>query len=323
MQDAPPPARATVVVVPRERFSKSEAALENLLARTRGPFELVYVDGNSPPKIRDFLRAKAAQHGFGLVRSEHYLTPNQARNLGLRHVRTPYVAFMDNDVFVEEGWLDALVECADSTGAWVVGPLTFEGELEERRIHLVGGYLEIVTDESGKRSLRTRHHLARQPLAEVTEPLERKECDFAEFHLCLVRREAFDKTGPLDEELMSSREHLDFCMLVKQAGGTVWVEPASRNTYVTPPPLDRTDLAFFLRRWSERYNETSFRRFCEKWDLDPAPLEDRKRKANKRRLAALAPLRSAVERVLGARAAHFFDRVLGRLERPVNRLIFS
>jgi GT2 family glycosyltransferase len=321
MQEAPPAALATVVVVPRERFSKSEAALENLLAHTAQPYELVYVDGNSPPRVRDFLRAKAAEHGFRLIRTERYLTPNQARNLGLRNVETRYVAFMDNDVFVEDGWLTELVDCAEETGAWVVGPLTFEGDPSERRIHLVGGYMEIVT-EDGQRRLRTRHHLARRPLAEVTETLERKECDFAEFHLCLVRREAFDKTGPLDEALMSSREHLDFCLLVKQAGGSVWVEPSSRNTYVTPPPLDRTDLPFFLRRWSEGYNEISFRHFCEKWDLDPAPLEDRRRKANKRRLAALAPVRRIVERTLGTRAGRFFDRALGRLEPPVNRMLF-
>jgi GT2 family glycosyltransferase len=321
MQEATSPPTVSVVVVPRERFSKSEAALENLLARTPEPFELVYVDGGSPRKVAEFLRRRSEERGFRLIRTERYLTPNEARNLGLREAKTKYVVFMDNDVFVEDGWLQPLVDCAEKTGAWVVGPLSFEGDPSLRRIHLVGGYMEMV-EEGGRRRLQTRHHLARKLLAEVDEPLVGKECDFAEFHLCLVRRTAFEATGPLDEQLMSSREHLDFCLLVKRAGGTVWVEPASRNTYVTPPPLDRSDLGFFLRRWSEKRNETSFTHFCDKWELDPAPLADRKRKANRRRLAALAPLRQGVERALGKRAGGYFDRALGVVEPRVNRLLF-
>jgi GT2 family glycosyltransferase len=311
----------TIAVVPRERFSKSAAALENLLARTPPPFELIYVDGGSPPKVAEFLRRKAAERGFRLIRTERYLTPNEARNLALPHVKTRYVVFMDNDVFVEDGWLAPLVECAEETGAWVVGPLSFEGEPEEQRIHLVGGRMAVV-EQNGKRRIETEHFLSHRRLADVSEPLVRKPCDFAEFHLCLVRRAAFDATGPLDERLMSSREHLDFCLLVKRAGGTVWVEPRSRNTYMTPPPLDWTDLPFFLRRWSEARNEISFRHFCEKWDLDIAHLAERKRKANLRRLAVLRPVRRRVERALGKRGAGLFDRALAAVEPSLNRALF-
>lgn len=40
----------TIVVVPREQFSKAEASLESIYATTPPPFDLVYVDGNSPPR---------------------------------------------------------------------------------------------------------------------------------------------------------------------------------------------------------------------------------------------------------------------------------
>jgi glycosyltransferase involved in cell wall biosynthesis len=94
-----------VGVVPRKRFSLTERALETLYARTEPPFSLVYVDGGSPRRIKRYLEARAQERGFRLIRSERYLAPNEARNLGLREVRTPHVVFIDNDVLASSGWL--------------------------------------------------------------------------------------------------------------------------------------------------------------------------------------------------------------------------
>src|SRR5690606_3710530 len=132
--------RVTVAVVPRERFSVALRSLESLYANTSEPFELVYVDGNSPRDVRDGLRQQARERGFTLVRTERYLSPTQARNIALQRVQTPYVLFVDNDVFFADGWLTRLLDCAEDTGAWVVGPLPFEGELADARIHNAGGF---------------------------------------------------------------------------------------------------------------------------------------------------------------------------------------
>src|SRR5205807_2116448 len=83
-----------------EQLSKSQVSLESIYAATSPPFRLVYVDGNSPPPLHRYLEQQAAARGFQLIRTENYLTSNEARNLGLREVRTDYVAFLDNDVFV-------------------------------------------------------------------------------------------------------------------------------------------------------------------------------------------------------------------------------
>ena len=51
----------TLVVVPRERFSCTAQSLESLYANTRVPFNLIYVDGNSPPTVQQYLKTQA-QH---------------------------------------------------------------------------------------------------------------------------------------------------------------------------------------------------------------------------------------------------------------------
>ena len=44
--------KVTLVVVPREQFSVSKRSLDSIYECTQIPFELIYVDGNSPPALR-------------------------------------------------------------------------------------------------------------------------------------------------------------------------------------------------------------------------------------------------------------------------------
>ncbi len=108
---------ATVAVVPRERFSLTRRSLETLLDHTEPGVELIYIDGGSPPEVRDYLERRSAERKFRLIRTNDYLAPNVARNMALAHVRTKYVVFVDNDAIVSPGWLAPLVDCAEATGA--------------------------------------------------------------------------------------------------------------------------------------------------------------------------------------------------------------
>ena len=204
----------TVVVVPRERFSFTQRSLEHLLAHTEQPFELIYVDGGSPPGVREYLEQQASLRDFRLIRTDHYLVPNAARNLALAQVRTKYVVFLDNDALVSPGWLSKLVDCAESTGAWVVGPVYCEREPIATRIHMAGGMAEIVS-EHGRRVFRESYCFAGQSLAKIAPSLRREPVQMIEFHCVLVRRDAFDRLGPLDEQLMSAAEHTDLCLLTR------------------------------------------------------------------------------------------------------------
>lgn len=263
------PPRATVAFVPREQFSTTERSLETLFERTRSPFELVCIDGGSPPPVAQYLERAARQRNFTLIRSDQWLSPNQARNLALSHVRTPYVVFVDNDVLVSDDWLQPLVECADQTGAWVVGPLYFEFEPEGERLHMFGGQCRIERLPNGGRDYVERHSLAHRPLAEVSEPLARCPTELIEFHSVLVAMAAFDALGPLDEGLLCNAEHGDLCLQVRAAGREVWLEPRSRITYAPPQRLTGADRAYFRLRWSEAWADANNRRLQEKWDLSP------------------------------------------------------
>ncbi len=257
----------TLVVTPRERFSCAQRSLEQIYAQTHMAFKLVYVDGNSPPPLRQYLATQAQARGFKLLRTPYYLSPNQARNLGLKHVDTPYVVFIDNDVIVSPGWLPALVQCAEDTGATVVGPLMCQNEPLHSTIHFAGGESHIVVDVKGHRHLREKMYRQGQKVAAVYDSLHRQPTELAEFHCVLVRKDIFEQIGPLDEAMLNTKEHLDFCMSVAQAGEHIYFEPASIVTYVPGPPLAWRDVGYYMLRWSDAWTTASLRHLQTKWQL--------------------------------------------------------
>jgi GT2 family glycosyltransferase len=259
--------QVTIVVVPRERFSCTQASLESIYEHTNFPFKLVYVDGNSPAKVRHYLEKMAREKDFTLVRTDYYLSPNRARNIGLNYVDTEYVVFFDNDVVVTPGWLEALVNCAEKTSAAVVGPLMCEKEPLHQRIHFAAGECHIVTDINGKRHLREKMYKQGQQVSEVFSQLQRTPTELTEFHLMLARKEICDRVGGFDEQMLNTKEHLDFCMMVTEVGGTIYFEPTSIATYVPGPPLEWTDMHFFMLRWSDAWTLASLNRLQQKWNL--------------------------------------------------------
>merc|ERR1712224_604909 len=109
------------------------------------PFRMIYVDGGSPKAISDELKANVESQGHTFIRRPGYVTPNDARNIALPLVDTPYVVFIDNDVVFSEGWLSALVNCAEETGAGLVTPTILVGpasRMPNLKIHHAGGILK-------------------------------------------------------------------------------------------------------------------------------------------------------------------------------------
>ncbi|MEM6613462.1 MAG: glycosyltransferase [Cyanobacteria bacterium P01_C01_bin.72] len=316
----------TLIVVPRERFSYTRESLESIYQCTQYPFDLVYVDGNSPAYIKNYLAQKAEEKQFKLIRTEHYLSPNQARNIGLQHVNkeTDYVVFVDNDIHVTPGWLEKLVNCAEEESAAVVCPLVCIGKNLHSKIHLAGGEASISLElKNGKnrRKVHEKHYFVNRPVADVKDQLHRRECEFAEFHCVLVRKDIFDEIGLLDEKLLNTREHIDFSMTVTNAGGKIFCEPDSVTTYVNNSGFVRSDLTYFMLRWSDAWEVGSLEHFMQKWDLTIKDkyFKKRYRRLGQRRHKAL--LRPLVRQLSFGGYATWLEKMLISAERKLNRSI--
>jgi GT2 family glycosyltransferase len=262
------PSRVTVVVVPRERFSRTEVSLESVYRHTTEPFELIYVDAHSPPPIQAYLERQAREKGFRLVRLPHFVPTSHARNIGLRYVTTPYVLFIENDMLVRPGWLEALIRCAEETGAPVVGPLYLEHRGEREIVHMAGGvaHLEAV---NGARRCIERHFFQGRTMAEVSHLLRREPTEMIEFHCVLLRTDLLRAMGGFDEGMKNTGEHVDFCLTMHEAGVQIYLEPASVVVYIQPPPFTRYDVRFYCTRWHAAWARQTVAHFAAKWRLDP------------------------------------------------------
>lgn len=314
----------TIIITPRERFSHARTSLESLYAHTRQPFRTIYIDGGSPAALRDYLVERSRQWQFELIRCDRYLSPNQARNIGLSRVTTPYVAFINNDVEVTPGWLEALLDCARNTNAAVVCPLLCVGQPLHQTIWLAGGEARIALRVRGRqmsRHLFEQRYFAGSQVADVRDRLQRRRVEYAKLHCALVKRDLFDRIGEMDERLLSAREHVDFSLRTTRAGEAIYVEPSAVVTSVPPQQFAPADLSYFLLCRSDEWERASLLHFQQKWQLseESAHLRQRLRDLGRRRQeATLQPL---VRRLSFGQSNAWLEGALKPAERFFNRYL--
>lgn len=240
----------------------AEASLRSVLADDSVPFDLIYLDFLSPPTTTAVIDSLCAEYGFQLIRHGEWIAPATARKKAMTRVATPYVLFIDNDVFVQPGAFERLLACAEETGAGLVGPLYLQGPADRREIHMAGGRL--VRDEAGS-IVAEQHILGRKPQRSARR-LRRGMVDFIEFHCVLARSDLAREPGVISDDVLLVHEHIHASLAARERGFSVWMEPAaSVYFHYLAPRLG--DLSFFRQRWDEVECEGSLAAFCRRWPV--------------------------------------------------------
>jgi GT2 family glycosyltransferase len=307
--------RTTIAVVPRESYSVTAQMIETLLERTPAPRRIVVVDGGAPGRIWHHLARLAADRDFTLVHRDAVMTSNEARNEAMRHVDTEYVCFLDNDTFVDDGWLAGLEECADETGAALVAAAVLWGRRDRWEIHFAGGTCRIVSDGTARRFEEHNTHMHR-PVGALAE-LTRVPTEYVEAHCLLARVDALRRIGPFDEALVAAREHSTLSLQVTGMGGEIWFEPSVVVRYPWPKRNTLADYRFYLPRWSDAWADRSFERFNDTWQLTDLAIDDVFREGHRER--RLGPQPESGDGVRG-RARQMIYRARGALDRVVTPL---
>ncbi|HEY4002444.1 MAG TPA: glycosyltransferase [Candidatus Xenobia bacterium] len=236
----------SVVITARERFSPTLGCWSHLRRHSPSHLQWIAVDNGWPRSVKQDVV------GVEWVEAPYYAPPNLARNVGLQAAQGEYVVFIDNDVMVTSGWLEALLACATESKADIVGPLYMVGD----RVHMAGGSLRFEEGPSGRAMWEDHIHVDRRK-DELN--LSRGPVDYVEFHCLLARRGAIEG---IDENLLSLYEYMDVCR-----ARTVFVEPKSEVTYLSPPPFQAFDIPYFTLRWSEAWNLASALHFKSRWGV--------------------------------------------------------
>jgi GT2 family glycosyltransferase len=194
------PPVVSVVVPTRGRAAYLEVTLDSLLAqRTEAAHEIVVVDDGAKDATAAVV---AARPGVRYVAHGEGRGLNAARNTGVKEGRAALIAFVDDDVLVPSGWLDALVE----------------GSRRDPEAEAFGGPIRARFEG------RTPRGCGREEPPITTLDLGDEDCEAsmawgANF---AVRRGAVERIGPFDERIV--RPHGDeeeWLERLRAAGGTI------------------------------------------------------------------------------------------------------
>ena len=120
--------------------------------------------------------------------------------------------------------------------------------------------------------------------------------------------------------MMNTKEHLDFCMSVRKAGEAVYFEPDSLVTYVPGPPLQLSDVHFYMLRWSDAWTLTSLNRLRNKWELaEDAYFTTKYKKLGWRRRATI--IDPIVRKLTFGYGSRPIVKVLSTIDRFINQVL--
>ncbi|MEU5842596.1 mycofactocin biosynthesis glycosyltransferase MftF [Rhodococcus sp. NPDC047139] len=196
-----PPSSDVTVVVP---VKDNPAGLARLLAAVEG-HEVVVVDDGSETPIEAPARGRVR-----VIRHETSCGPAAARNTGLRHVTTGFVAFLDSDVVPQLGWLERSL-----------------GHFTDPAVALVAPRIVALEPDS---SALARYEHARSSLdlgGRESAVVAGGPVSYVPSAALLVRRDALVECGGFDET-MHVAEDVDLCRRLQASGWRLRYEPISQ-----------------------------------------------------------------------------------------------
>jgi GT2 family glycosyltransferase len=189
--------KAAVAIPTQRRASYLEVALASVMAQARGAEVLVIDDGPD-----EATRAVAERHGARYLRHDFPRGLNAARNTALAATDADLVCFVDDDVEVRPGWLDALLAaaraCPDDVGV-LTGPI--HARFDGHRLRMCG--------REGP------------PITFLDLGATDRDCEHAWGANMAVRRSAVERAGPFDAARELYGDEQEWQARVKAAGGRI------------------------------------------------------------------------------------------------------
>lgn len=182
--------------------------LESIKTHTRIPYRIIWIDDCSP--LRSFNKVLDFLESLGMPFKHRRLKKNKgfatAVNKGLREANSKYIAILNNDIIVTDGWLGKLVKVLqDSEKIGLIGTVTNKADsiCRYNRIAVMGGYEIPCNPEGFFNSL----------------PAQAIPVNSNISYFCVaIKREVIEKIGYLDERFYMGGEDDDYNDRIRQAG---------------------------------------------------------------------------------------------------------
>lgn len=219
-------ARLSVVVVTFNALPYIEQCLSSVAG-----LDTVVVDHGSRDGTLALVRERfpdvrvVEQENFGL---------GAGWNRGIRETASPYVLILNADAWAVGGGVERLLRFAESRpDAAMVGPklLNTDGSLQ-RSVRGFPTLWRLATEYFFLRKLAPRSRALNAFYAGGFEHDRVLQVEFVMGSVMLVRREAIDQVGPLDEDFFLFSEETDWCYRFRRAGWKVLFFPGAEFVHV-------------------------------------------------------------------------------------------
>jgi hypothetical protein len=175
-----------------------------------------------------------------------------AANQAIRLVKSPYVCLLNPDTAVQAGALDSMAAFLDAhEDVWAVGPALLHTDLRPRttgvRFPTNWNILmeSFFLDRAFPRSRLFGRH--KELFEDLAKP---RAVDYLEGACLMVRCEAIERVGELDEGFFLYFEEADWCYRMRRAGGLVYFLPPAKVVHATgmdPGHFDELRLVHYHR----------------------------------------------------------------------------
>lgn len=189
----------------------------------------------------------------------------RANNQGMAVSDGRYALLLNSDALLTPGTLQALVRLADAkpqagiVGAQLLNP---DGSFQASHTPFPSLWREFLILSGVGRALYGRWYPSRGPEEDKGPQI----VDYVEGACLLVRREAFEDVGGLDESYFMYAEEVDWCYAMRAKGWQVWYQPAAKVIHLgggssrnrrtqREGDLYRSRVRFFRKHYGDRLAE--------------------------------------------------------------------
>jgi len=241
--------KVSIVLVTFNQINYTLECIQSVKDYTKVDYEIIVVDNNSSDNTVEKL---SKYPDIKLIQNKENLGFPNAVNIGIRAAAGKHILILNNDTVVTKGWLDRLIDVADSNEKiGIVGPIS----------NIVSG---VQIDKNAKyNSIEEMQKYAEKVSKENKGQVE--QFPRVAFLCTLIKREVIDKIGGLDERFSPGNfEDDDFCLRAQLAGFKTVIAKDVFIHHYGSKSFKANGEAVYAERM--KINQ---QKFVDKWGADP------------------------------------------------------
>jgi len=219
--------KVAVVLLNYKTLNHTVECLESLERATYPNMDIIVVDndsGKNEAKILEKIARRLSKQTY-VLRTKKNLGFSGGTNVGikfaLKHLSPKYILLLNNDTIVSRGFLEPLVDFLEKhpdAGAVTGKIYYYDFDGKNNVFWSAGGEINWIT--------AGRYHYGHNK--EDKGQLNKvRKVGFISCCYCLVRSEVFNKVGLLPEEYFFGVEEMEFSLMVRRAGYSLYYVPSS------------------------------------------------------------------------------------------------